>query len=82
VDERVREGLVIDEISIGDYVLTGGELPAMVVVDAVNAAYSGSVLGEEMLPLKRNPSTTGLLEYPQLHHGQGIPADRLCLKYF
>ncbi|RYD02746.1 hypothetical protein N752_23485 [Desulforamulus aquiferis] len=44
-DERVRETLVTDEISIGDYVLTGGELPAMVVVDAVARMVPG-VLGE------------------------------------
>ncbi len=46
VDERVREHLVTDEISIGDYVLTGGELAAMVVVDAVARLLPG-VLGAE-----------------------------------
>ena len=46
VDERVREHLVTDEISIGDYVLTGGELPAMIMVDAI-ARYIPNVLGAE-----------------------------------
>ena len=46
VDERVRQHLVSDEISIGDYVLTGGELAAMVIVDAVTRLLPG-VLGAE-----------------------------------
>ena len=46
VDERVREALVDEELSIGDYVLTGGELPAMVLVDAVVRLLPG-VLGDE-----------------------------------
>jgi len=63
VDERVREHLVTDEISIGDYVLSGGELAAMVVVDAVVRLLPG-VLGSEASPLDDSHST-GLLEYPQ-----------------
>ena len=63
VDERVREHLVTDEISIGDYVLGGGELAAMVVVDAVVRLLPG-VLGSEASPLD-DSYTTGLLEYPQ-----------------
>jgi len=63
VDERVREHLATDEISIGDYVLTGGELPAMVVVDAVVRLLPG-VLGSEASPLDESHAT-GLLEYPQ-----------------
>jgi len=63
VDERVREHLVTDEISIGDYVLGGGELAAMVVVDAVVRLLPG-VLGSEASPLDDSHST-GLLEYPQ-----------------
>ena len=62
VDERVREHLVTDEISIGDYVLSGGELAAMVVVDAVVRLLPG-VLGSEASPLD-DSHTTGLLEYP------------------
>lgn len=62
VDERVREHLVTDEISIGDYVLTGGELPAMVVVDAVVRLLPG-VLAD---PSSEDESFYhGLLEYPQ-----------------
>jgi len=63
VDERVREYLATDEISIGDYVLTGGELPAMVVIDAVVRLLPG-VLGSEASPLD-DSHTSGLLEYPQ-----------------
>ena len=62
VDERIRAHLVTDEISIGDYVLTGGELAAMVVVDAVARLVPGVLdpgsLGEES-------HDGGLLEYPQ-----------------
>ncbi len=63
VDERVREFLVDDEISVGDYVLTGGEIPAMVVVDAVSRLVAG-VLGDPAATLK-NSHARGLLEYPQ-----------------
>jgi len=63
VDERVREHLVTDEISIGDYVLSGGELAAMVVIDAVVRLLPG-VLGSEASPLD-DSHATGLLEYPQ-----------------
>jgi tRNA (guanine37-N1)-methyltransferase len=61
VDERVR-ALVDDEISIGDYVLTGGELPAMVITDAVTRLIPG-VLGHEDSPHDESFSG-GLLEYP------------------
>jgi len=63
VDERVHKYLVTDEISIGDYVLSGGELAAMVVIDAVVRLIPG-VLGSEASPLD-DSHTTGLLEYPQ-----------------
>jgi len=63
VDERVREHLATDEISIGDYVLTGGEIPALVVVDAVLRLLPG-VLGSEESPLEESHAG-GLLEYPQ-----------------
>ncbi len=63
VDERVRLGFVDEEISIGDYVLTGGELAAMVIIDAVSRQIEG-VLGNEAAA--RNDSfSDGLLEYPQ-----------------
>jgi tRNA (guanine37-N1)-methyltransferase len=61
-DERIREHLVTDELSVGDYVLTGGELPAMVVVDAVVRLLPG-VLGNEQSAITDSFSD-GLLEYP------------------
>ncbi|MFD0680178.1 MULTISPECIES: tRNA (guanosine(37)-N1)-methyltransferase TrmD [unclassified Paenibacillus] len=61
-DERIREYLVTDELSIGDYVLTGGELPAMVVIDSVVRLLPG-VLGNETSAVTDSFST-GLLEYP------------------
>jgi tRNA (guanine37-N1)-methyltransferase len=62
VDERVRTGLVTDEISIGDFVLSGGELAAAVIVDAVTRLLPG-VLGSEMGAVD-DSFATGLLEYP------------------
>lgn len=61
-DERIREHVVTDEISIGDYVLTGGELGAMVIVDSVVRLLPG-VLGNENSPILDSIST-GLLEHP------------------
>lgn len=61
-DERIREHLITDELSIGDYVLTGGELPAAVVIDAVSRLLPG-VLGNETSAVTDSFST-GLLEYP------------------
>lgn len=63
VDERVRRHLVDKEISIGDYVLTGGELPAMVVIDSVTRLIPG-VLGEKK-SLHFESFEGNLLEYPQ-----------------
>ena len=63
IDERVLEEIVTDEISIGDYVLTGGELPAMVVVDAVSRLIPG-VLGNRVSS-DTDSFMDGLLEYPQ-----------------
>lgn len=62
VDERIREHLVSDEISIGDYVLTGGELPALIVIDAVSRLLPG-VLGDPD-GAQDDSHSTGLLEYP------------------
>jgi tRNA (guanine37-N1)-methyltransferase len=62
VDERVRHYLVTDEISVGDYVLTGGELPALIVVDAVARLLPG-VLGDEGAT-EDDSHSAGLLEYP------------------
>lgn len=62
IDERIRTHLVTDEISIGDYVLTGGELPALIVMDAVARLIPG-VLGDPD-GAKDDSYATGLLEYP------------------
>jgi tRNA (guanine37-N1)-methyltransferase len=62
VDERVRKNLVTDEISIGDYVLTGGELPAMVLIDCIARLIPGVVKeGESVV---RDSFYNGLLDYP------------------
>ncbi len=63
VDERVREHLTTDELSIGDYVLTGGELAAMVLIDAVARLLPGA-LGAEASTSEES-HTQSLLEYPQ-----------------
>ena len=62
VDERIREHLVTDEISIGDYVLTGGELPALMIIDAVSRLIPG-VLGDPT-GAEEDSHSMGLLEYP------------------
>lgn len=63
VDERVIEEIVDEEISIGDFVLTGGELPALMVSDAVSRLLPGVLAGEECYIEESHYS--GLLEYPQ-----------------
>ena len=76
IDKRVIDETVTDEISIGDYVLTGGELPALVVMDAVSRMIPG-VLGNESSA--EEESFSGMwLEYPQytrprVFHGQEVP---------
>jgi tRNA (guanine37-N1)-methyltransferase len=62
VDERVREHLVTDEISVGDYVLTGGELPALTLIDALARLIPG-VLGDPT-GAEDDSHSMGLLEYP------------------
>lgn len=62
IDQRVIDEIVDEEISIGDYVLTGGELPAMVLIDSVSRYVKG-VLKEESV--QEESFTNGLLEYPQ-----------------
>jgi len=76
VDERIREHLVTNEISIGDYVLTGGELPALILVDAITRLLPG-VLGDPDGPFD-DSHATGLLEYPHYtrppeYCGWGVP---------
>ncbi len=62
IDERIRQHLVTDEISIGDYVLTGGELPALMVIDAISRLLPG-VLGDPT-GAEDDSHAMGLLEYP------------------
>lgn len=62
IDERVLEEIVDEEISIGDYVLTGGELPAMVLIDSVSRYVDGVLRNES---IKEESFSNGLLEYPQ-----------------
>lgn len=76
VDERIIEEIVTDEVSIGDFVLTGGELPAMSIIDSVSRLISG-VLNKEESHMDESFSN-GLLEYPQytrppVFNGREVP---------
>ena len=62
IDQRVLDEIVDEEVSIGDYVLTGGEIPAMVLIDSVSR-YVDGVINEESV--KEESFSNGLLEYPQ-----------------
>ena len=62
VDERIREGLITHEVSIGDYVLTGGELAAMVIIDAVSRFVPQVVGSAENV--EQDSITSGLLQHP------------------
>lgn len=62
IDERVLEEIVDEEISIGDYVLTGGEIPAMVLIDSVSRYVEGVISAEST---NEESFSNGLLEYPQ-----------------
>ena len=62
IDQRVIDKIVDEEISIGDYVLTGGEIPAMVLIDSVSR-YNSGVIAEESI--EEESFANGLLEYPQ-----------------
>lgn len=77
IDERVAEHLATDEISIGDYLLSGGEVAAMVVIDCVVRLLPGA-LGSDM-SLVEDSHTYGLLEYPQytrpaVYRGWSVPS--------
>lgn len=63
IDERVLEEIVTDEVSIGDYVLTGGELPALVIMDAISRLLDGVLHNEESVEF--DSFHDNLLEYPQ-----------------
>jgi tRNA (guanine37-N1)-methyltransferase len=76
IDERVRQHLVTDEISIGDYVLSGGELPALVLIDAITRLIPGALGDPE--GAWDDSHATGLLEYPHytrppMFRGWGVP---------
>ena len=76
IDERVLEEIVTDEISIGDYVLTGGELPAMVMIDAISRLVPGVLHNGESAVTESFDD--GLLEYPQysrpeIWHDKQVP---------
>lgn len=76
IDERVLEEIVTDYISIGDYVLTGGELPAMVMIDAIARLVPGVLNNGESAQTESHAD--GLLEYPQysrpeIWHGKAVP---------
>ncbi len=80
IDERVLEEVVTDRISIGDYVLTGGELPAMVMIDAVSRLIPGVLNNEESA--ETESFDNDLLEYPQYSrpeewHGRRVPEELL-----
>ena len=75
-DERIREDLATDEISIGDYVLSGGEIAAMVIVDAVSRMIPGVVGAPESI--KNDSFFSGLLQFPQYtrpasYRGKDVP---------
>lgn len=77
IDERVRDNLVTHELSLGDFVLTGGELPALAITDAVTRLLPG-VLGDPTATHDDSHSEVGLLEYPQytrppVYREWGIP---------
>lgn len=76
IDERVLEEIVTDHVSIGDYVLTGGELPAMVMIDAISRLIPGALNNRESA--QYDSFQDGLLEYPQYSrpqewHGRQVP---------
>ena len=76
VDQRIIDEIIDEEISVGDYVLTGGELPACIVVDAVSRLIDG-VLADEVC-YKDESISSGLLEYPQytrppVFNGKEVP---------
>ena len=77
IDQRVLDEIVDEEISIGDYVLTGGELPSMVLIDAVSR-YIDGVINKESIQEESFSNEENLLEYPQYtrpeeFHGVKVP---------
>ena len=75
IDQRVLDKIVDEEISIGDYVLTGGEIPAMVLIDSVSRYVEGVLKADS---IKEESFSDGLLEYPQytrpeIFEGEKVP---------
>ena len=75
IDQRVLDEIVDEEISIGDYVLTGGELPSMVLIDSISRYIEGVITNES---IKEESFSNGLLEYPQytrpeVFEGESVP---------
>lgn len=73
VDARIKN-FIEDEISVGDYVLTGGELPALTIIDSVTRLLPG-VLGNNESIIEESHSTDGMLEYPQYTRPEIFTAD-------
>lgn len=74
VDQRILDKIVDEEISIGDYVLTGGEIPAMVLIDAVSR-YTEGVISEESI--REESFSNGMLEYPQYTRPEVFEGERV-----
>lgn len=82
IDERVAKNLATDVVSIGDYVLMGGELPALVVLESVARLLPGAVGNSESLIGERITKTGGFVEYPQYTRPEVVCIDkkgRFCL---
>lgn len=74
IDQRILDKIVDEEISIGDYVLTGGEIPAMVLIDAVSR-YTKGVIKEESI--REESFSNGMLEYPQYTRPEVFEGERV-----
>ena len=74
IDQRVLDKIVDEEVSIGDYVLTGGEIPAMVLIDSVSRYVKG-VLNEDSI--KEESFSNGLLEYPQYTRPENFEGEKV-----
>ena len=74
IDQRVLDKIVDEEVSIGDYVLTGGEIPAMVLIDSVSRYIKG-VLNEDSI--KEESFSNGLLEYPQYTRPENFEGEKV-----
>ena len=76
IDQRVIDEIVDEEISVGDYVLTGGELPALIVADSISRMLPGVLANDEAM--EKESHYSGLLEYPQytkpaVWNGMAVP---------